>query len=57
MRRTPTSAPDMDVFPAAFPLAGLSVAVAGSGEAADAKARLFEGAPCVLIRIAPEAPA
>ncbi len=43
----------MDVFPAAFPLAGLTIAVAGNGEAADAKARLFDGSPATLIRIEP----
>ena len=42
----------MDVFPAAFPLAGLTLVVAGDGEAADAKARLFEGSPATLVRIA-----
>ena len=42
----------MEVFPAAFPLAGLTIAVAGEGEAADAKARLFEGSPATLRRIA-----
>jgi precorrin-2 dehydrogenase/sirohydrochlorin ferrochelatase len=42
----------MDVFPAAIPLAGLTVAVAGDGEAADAKARLFDGSPARLVRIA-----
>ena len=33
----------MHAFPAFFPLAGRTVVVAGEGEAADAKARLFEG--------------
>ncbi len=42
----------MEVFPAAFPLAGLTIAVAGEGEAADAKARLFEGSPATVVRIA-----
>ena len=41
----------MDVFPAAFPLAGLTVVVAGEGEAADAKARLFGGSPAALVRV------
>lgn len=41
----------MDVFPAFFPLAGRSVAVAGEGEAAEAKARLFEGSPATLVRL------
>ena len=33
----------MDAFPAFYPLIGRSVAVAGEGEAAEAKARLFDG--------------
>ncbi len=33
----------MDSFPAYFPLAGRKVGIAGSGETADNKARLFEG--------------
>ena len=41
----------MEVFLAAFPLEGVRVAVAGEGEAADAKARLFDGSPARLIRI------
>jgi precorrin-2 dehydrogenase/sirohydrochlorin ferrochelatase len=45
----------MDAFPAFFPLAGRQVAVAGSGEAADAKARLFEGSPAIVVRLAGEA--
>ncbi len=42
----------MDAFPAFFPLAGRSVAIAGEGEAAEAKARLFVGSPATLVRIA-----
>ena len=45
----------MDVFPAAFPLGGLRIIVAGEGEAADAKARLFDGSPAEVVRIGPEA--
>ena len=45
----------MDSFPAYFPLAGRKVVIAGSGEAADNKARLFEGSPAVLARV--DAPA
>ncbi|HEX6860353.1 MAG TPA: siroheme synthase [Caulobacteraceae bacterium] len=45
----------MDAFPAFFPLAGRKVVIAGAGEAAEAKARLFEGAPCELVRIEGEA--
>jgi precorrin-2 dehydrogenase/sirohydrochlorin ferrochelatase len=41
----------VDAFPAFFPLAGRIVAIAGSGEAAEAKARLFEGSPAKLIRL------
>ena len=41
----------MDAFPAFFPLAGRSVAVAGEGEAADAKARLFDGSPATVVRL------
>lgn len=41
----------MDVFPAFFPLAGRKVVVAGTGEAADAKARLFDGSPATLVRV------
>jgi precorrin-2 dehydrogenase/sirohydrochlorin ferrochelatase len=43
----------MDVFPAFFPLVGRSVAVAGEGEGADAKARLFEGSPATVLRLSP----
>lgn len=35
----------LDSFPAYFPLAGRKVVIAGSGDAAEAKARLFEGSP------------
>ena len=42
----------MDVFPAAFALKGLAVAVAGCGEAAQAKARLFAGSPATVLRLA-----
>ena len=42
----------MEVFPAAFPLSGMTIALAGEGEAADAKARLFEGSPATLRRVA-----
>ena len=41
----------MDVFPAFFPLAGRRVVVAGEGEAAEAKARLFEGSPAEVSRL------
>jgi precorrin-2 dehydrogenase/sirohydrochlorin ferrochelatase len=41
----------MDVFPAALPLHGRRVVVAGDGEMADAKARLFLGSPAELVRV------
>ena len=41
----------MDAFPAFFPLAGRTVVIAGEGEAADAKARLFQGSPATLVRL------
>lgn len=41
----------MDAFPAFFPLAGRSVAIAGEGEAAEAKARLFDGSPATVVRL------
>jgi precorrin-2 dehydrogenase/sirohydrochlorin ferrochelatase len=41
----------MDSFPAFFPLAGRRIVIAGAGEAADAKARLFDGSPAVVARL------
>jgi siroheme synthase-like protein len=41
----------MDAFPAYFPLSGRKVVIAGAGDGADAKARLFEGSPAQIIRI------
>jgi precorrin-2 dehydrogenase/sirohydrochlorin ferrochelatase len=41
----------MDAFPAFFPLAGRSVAIAGEGEAAEAKVRLFHGSPATIVRL------
>jgi precorrin-2 dehydrogenase/sirohydrochlorin ferrochelatase len=41
----------MDAFPAFFPLAGRKVVVVGDGEAADNKARLFDGSPAELVRL------
>lgn len=41
----------MDVFPAFFPLAGRSVAIAGAGEGAEAKARLFVDSPARIVRL------
>eukprot|EP01037_Dinobryon_pediforme_P018533 gene18533-18815_t len=40
----------MDAFPAFLPLTGRTVMIVGAGEAADAKARLFEGSPADVIR-------
>ena len=45
----------MDAFPAFFPLSGKTIVVAGSGDGADAKARLFEGSPAVVKRLDGEA--
>ena len=41
----------MDAFPAFFPLTGRTVVIAGVGEGAEAKARLFAGSPARIIRI------
>src|ERR1700761_7120888 len=41
----------MDAFPAYFPLKDKVGAVAGSGDLADAKARLFEGSPATVRRL------
>ncbi len=43
----------MDTFPAFYPLSGRRVVIAGDGDAADAKARLFHGSPAVVVRLAP----
>ena len=45
----------MDAFPAFFPLSGRTVVIAGVGDAAEAKARLFEGSPAILRRLEGEA--
>ncbi|WP_374469212.1 NAD(P)-dependent oxidoreductase [Phenylobacterium sp.] len=46
----------MDAFPAFFPLAGRTVVIAGAGEGAEAKARLFDGSPAQVRRLdGPEA--
>ena len=42
----------MDAFPAFFPLTGRTVVIAGEGEAADAKVRLFDGSPAKIVRLA-----
>jgi siroheme synthase-like protein len=41
----------MDAFPAFFPLRGRRVVIAGQGEPAEARARLFAGSPAQLVRI------
>ncbi|MEI7931930.1 MAG: NAD(P)-dependent oxidoreductase [Alphaproteobacteria bacterium] len=41
----------MDAFPAYYSLSGRKVVIAGSGEAASAKARLFESSPAEIVRI------
>ena len=41
----------MDAFPAFFPLAGRRVVIAGQGDAAEAKARLFDGSPATVVRL------
>jgi precorrin-2 dehydrogenase/sirohydrochlorin ferrochelatase len=45
----------MDVFPAFVPLTGRRVVVAGDGEAAEAKARLFDGSPAKVERVGGDA--
>src|SRR5258708_13311586 len=45
----------MDAFPAFFPLSGKIVVIAGVGEAAEAKVRLFAGSPATLRRLDGEA--
>jgi precorrin-2 dehydrogenase/sirohydrochlorin ferrochelatase len=41
----------MEAFPAFFPLHGRWLVIAGEGEAAEAKARLFEGSPARVVRL------
>jgi siroheme synthase-like protein len=45
----------LDSFPAFFPLTGRKVVIAGSGEGADNKARLFEGSPATIVRLEDQA--
>jgi precorrin-2 dehydrogenase/sirohydrochlorin ferrochelatase len=45
----------MEVFPAFIPLAGRRVVIVGDGEAADAKARLFDGSPAIVARLTGDA--
>lgn len=41
----------METFPAFFPLKDRRVVIAGDGEGAEAKARLFAGSPAIVVRI------
>src|SRR5476649_1791948 len=41
----------METFPAYYPLKGKRVVIAGEGEPAEAKARLFEGSPAQVLRL------
>ena len=41
----------MDIFPAFYPLAGRRVVIAGDGEPADSKARLFASSPAEVTRL------
>src|ERR1700733_6970592 len=41
----------MEAFPAFFPLRGARVVIAGEGEPAEAKARLFAGSPAQVVRL------
>jgi precorrin-2 dehydrogenase/sirohydrochlorin ferrochelatase len=45
----------MDAFPAFFPLSGKTVVIAGAGEPAEAKLRLFAGSPARVKRLEGEA--
>jgi precorrin-2 dehydrogenase/sirohydrochlorin ferrochelatase len=44
----------METFPAFFPLKGRRVVIAGDGEGADAKVRLFDGSPAEVVRLVGE---
>ena len=41
----------MDIFPAFYPLSGRRVIIAGEGEPAESKARLFKGSPAEVVRL------
>jgi precorrin-2 dehydrogenase/sirohydrochlorin ferrochelatase len=41
----------LETFPAYFPLKGARIVIAGDGEAAEAKARLFDGSPALIVRL------
>lgn len=51
MRSSNADRGPVDAFPAFFPLAGRTVVIAGCGEPAEAKARLFAGSPARVLRI------
>ncbi|MGI9169619.1 MAG: NAD(P)-dependent oxidoreductase [Caulobacteraceae bacterium] len=44
----------METFPAFFPLRGKRVVIAGEGDPAEAKARLFAGSPATVVRLVGE---
>jgi precorrin-2 dehydrogenase/sirohydrochlorin ferrochelatase len=41
----------VDIFPAFYPLTGRRVIIAGEGEPAESKARLFDGSPAEVVRL------
>ncbi len=45
----------MDIFPAFYPLTGRRVVIAGEGEPAESKARLFDGSPAEVVRLSGDA--
>ena len=45
----------VDIFPAFYPLKGRRVVIAGEGEPAESKARLFEGSPAEVVRLVGDA--
>jgi len=45
----------METFPAFFPLKDARIVIAGDGDSAEAKARLFAGSPAEVVRLAPGA--
>jgi precorrin-2 dehydrogenase/sirohydrochlorin ferrochelatase len=45
----------VDIFPAFYPLTGRRVVIAGDGEPAESKVRLFEGSPAEVVRLSGDA--
>jgi len=45
----------MDAFPAYYPLTGRRIVIAGDGDPAEAKARLFAASPAEVVKLAPAA--